>query len=276
MNMRIRLVLLAFLAVCLTIHAQEYKWSTDLLDGSITGCTAASATNVEQALGKMSGDAYYSPSGRVYPKHSATARVASIVLHAQPQMVDLKAVIAYSEEEMPHMKTEGTLSNWFVDIVTDKVSQLVGTRMDIGICNMGGIRKGMPKGDVLLDDIQSMFPFKNYLVHLKMKGRKLREVFEFMASRRFEAIGGVTVELNGDKITSVMVGDEPLDDDKVYNVATISFLLNGGDGYYLASASEEVNDLGVVIFDAVMEHINACTAAGQPLKGSDVRHVIRK
>lgn len=274
--MRLRLIILTIIASCLTIHAQEYTWSTDLLDGSMTGCIAASATNVEQALGSMVGGDYHAPSGKVYPKNSATAQVASILLQAQPMMVDLKAVVAHSEEEMPHMKTEGTLSNWFVDIVTNKVSDIVGTRMDIGICNIGGIRKGMPEGDVLLDDIQSMFPFKNYLVHLKMKGSRLREVFEFMASQRFEAIGGVTLELTDGKISSIMVGDEPLDDEKVYNVATISFMLNGGDGYYLASASEEVNDLGVVIFDAVMEHVNACTAAGKPLKGSDVKHVIRK
>ena len=274
--MRFRLILLTIIASCLTVHAQEYKWSKDLLDGSITGCTATSATNVEQALGAKVGDKYYAPSGKVYPAHSATAKVASLVLEAQPQMVDLKAVIAHSVEEMPHMKTEGTLSSWFVDVVTNKVSELVGTKMDIGICNMGGIRKGMPKGDVLLDDIQSMFPFKNYLVHLKMKGSKLREVFEFMASKRFEAISGATVEVTGGKVTSVLVGDEPLNDDKVYDVATISFLLNGGDGYYLASASQEVNDLGVVIFDAVIDHINKCTAAGLPIKGSEVRRVIIK
>lgn len=272
---RLRLTVLGIIASCLTIHAQEFRWDTELLDGSMTGCKAAAATNVEQTLGKIADGNYHAPSGKVYQAHSTTAKVASIVLQAQPHMVDLKEVIAHTDEEMPHLKTEGTLSNWFVDIVTDKVSELVGVRMDVCICNLGGIRKGMPKGDVLLDDIQSMFPFKNYLVHLKMKGSKLREVFEFMASHKFEAIGGVTVRLTDGKITSVMVGDEPLDDEKVYNVSTISFMLNGGDGYYLAAASEEVHDLGVVIYDAVMEHINARTAAGQPLKGSDVRHVIR-
>ena len=195
--MRIRLILLAVIASCLTINAQEYRWGTDLLDGSMTGCTAASATNVEQALGMMDGDNYHAPSGKVYPGSSATSKVAALVLAAQPQMVDLKAVVAYTEEEMPHLKTEGTLSNWFVDIVTSKVSELVGTRMDVGICNLGGIRKGMPKGDVLLDDIQSMFPFKNYLVHLKMKGSELRKIFEFMATRKFEAISGATVEVTG-------------------------------------------------------------------------------
>ena len=109
-----------------------------------------------------------------------------------------------------------------------------------------------------------------------MKGSELRKIFEFMATRKFEAVSGATIEVTGGKITSVLIGEEPLDDGKVYDVATISFLLNGGDGYYLAEASQEVNDLGVVIYDAVMEHINACAAAGRPLKGSDVRRVIIK
>ena len=153
--MKFRLFLLAVFASCLTLHAQEYKWETELLDGSMTGCTAASATNVEETLGKMMGEDYHAPSGRVYPGCSATAKVASVVLDAQPQMVDLKKVIAYSEEEMPQVRTECRLSNWFVDIVINKVSDVVGVKMDLAICNLAGIRKSMPKGDVLLDDIQS-------------------------------------------------------------------------------------------------------------------------
>ena len=269
--------MLAVMLSCFSASAQDYKWKTDLLDGSMTGCTAASAANVEQALGKIAGNnEYLSPSGKVYSPGTATAKVAAIVLGAQPLMEDLKSVVAYSEEEMPHVGVEGTLSNWFVDIVKNKVSEYSGVRMDAVICNHGGIRKGMPKGNVLLDDIQSMFPFKNYLVHLRMRGSKLREVLESMAARRFEALGGMTVEVSQGKVLSVKVGGEPLDDNRIYNIATISFLLNGGDGLYLAPASEEVNNLDVVIYDAVMEHIHALTASGQAIQGTDERHVIIK
>ena len=210
-------------------HAQDYKWQAVPMDGSITGCKAASVDDIDRTIGVVAEDgSYQSPSGRQFPKSSATAQVAAIVLNAQPEMADLKKVIAYSEGEMPRKRSEGALSNWFVGLIMDKVSALSGRKCHVGICNFGGIRKGMPQGDVILDDIQSMFPFRNYLVHLRMKGSSLRGVFEAMAKRRFEALGGVTIEVTGGEITSIMVGDQPLDDEKIYNVATISFLLNGG------------------------------------------------
>ena len=76
------------------------------------------------------------------------------------------------------------------------------------------------------------------------------------------------------KLVSVLVGGEPLKDDQVYNVATISFLLHGGDGLSLADDSIKVDNYDVLIYDAVMEHINALTASGQSIKGSDVCHVV--
>ena len=274
--MKSRLILLALVASCMTIHAQEYKWTSDLLDGSMTGCTAASATNVDRALGTMVGEEYHAPSGRVYSGSSSTAKVASVVLGAQPHMADLKKVIAYSEVEMPQVRTECMLSNWFVDIVIKKVSELTGEKMDVAICNLGGIRTSMPKGDVLLDDILSMFPFKNYLVHLKMKGSKLREVFESMAANKFEAIGGATIEVTSGKIDSILIGDKPLNDEKVYNVATISFLLRGGDGYALAEHASDLQEYDIAIVDAVLEHVYALTAEGKSIKGSDARYVVIK
>jgi 2',3'-cyclic-nucleotide 2'-phosphodiesterase (5'-nucleotidase family) len=215
-----------------------------------------------------------SPSGKVFPASSATAKVAAIVLAAQPEMADLKKVIGYAEEELPHMKTEGSLSNWFVDVVMDKVSELSGKKIDVGICNFGGIRKAMPKGDVLLDDIQSMFPFKNYLVHLEVKGNELRKVFRSMAQTRFQAVGGVKVEVVDRKLNSVLVGGEPLDDEKVYNVATISFLLTGGDGLKLEDNAMKINSYDVMIMDAVLEYIENLTKEGKAITSTDEPHVI--
>ena len=172
------------------------------------------------------------------------------------------------------MKTEGSLSNWFVGVVMDKVSELSGKKIDVGICNFGGIRKAMPKGDVLLDDIQSMFPFKNYLVHLEVKGNELRKVFQSMAQTRFQAVGGVKVEVVDKKLNSVLVGGEPLDDEKVYNVATISFLLTGGDGLKLEDNAMKINSYDVMIMDAVLEYIENLTKEGKTITSTDEPHVI--
>ena len=272
---RILIALLGMLIPCGFVSAQNFSWETRCVDGSVTGCKAASAENIAETLGCVSADGtYVSPSGMVFPASSATAKVAAIVLAAQPEMADLKKVIGYAEEELPHMKTEGSLSNWFVDVVMDKVSELSGKKIDVGICNFGGIRKAMPKGDVLLDDIQSMFPFKNYLVHLEVKGNELRKVFQSMAQTRFQAVGGVKVEVVDGKLNSVLVGGEPLDDEKVYNVATISFLLTGGDGLKLEDNAMKINSYDVMIMDAVLEYIENLTKEGKAITSTDEPHVI--
>jgi 2',3'-cyclic-nucleotide 2'-phosphodiesterase (5'-nucleotidase family) len=278
MNMvRFKVAFLGLVLSCALSPAQQFDWKTSPLDGSVTGCTAATADNAAEAIGRIGADGeYYSPSGKVYPNYSSTAKVAAIVLAAQPQMVDIKSVVAHSEQEMPHLKGEGLLSNWFVGIVMDKVSELSGRKMDVGICNFGGIRKGMPQGDVLLDDINSMFPFRNTLVHIEIKGSELRKIFQSMAAGRFQAVGGVKIEVEGGKLASVMVGDSPLDDERIYHMATISFLLDGGDGLTLAHNAVAVHDHGVLIFDAVMEHVNALTQAGESIRSTDERHIIIK
>ena len=256
-------------------HAQDYKWKAVPMDGSITGCKAASVDDIDRTIGVVAEDgSYQSPSGRQFPKSSATAQVAAIVLNAQPEMADLKKVIAYSEGEMPRKRSEGALSNWFVGLIMDKVSALSGRKCHVGICNFGGIRKGMPQGDVILDDIQSMFPFKNYLVHLEMTGSELRRVFESMALNGFQAVAGAHIEVIGGKLSSVTVDGMPLDDSRVYDVATISFLLDGGDGLRLADHAVSVNQYDVLISEAVLEHVYALTAEGKPISAPDVQYVI--
>ena len=68
-----------------------------------------------------------------------------------------------------------------------------------------------------------------------------------------------------------------LDDDKVYGLATISFLLEGGDNLSLAENALSVTVYeDVPIIDAVLEHIKAETEAGRPIEyKTDGRVVIK-
>jgi 2',3'-cyclic-nucleotide 2'-phosphodiesterase (5'-nucleotidase family) len=254
-----------------------YRWEATSMDGSRTGCTATTADNVSEAVGKINDDgSYVSPSGNVYAKESATAKTASIVIKAQPKMAEVKKVIAKSDEYMPNGGRENRLSNWFVNIIMDKVSSLSGRKVDVGICNFGGIRSAMPQGDVTLDDIKSMFPFKNYLVYLELSGKELRNIVEKMAAGTFQAMCGAEVVVSDKKVETFTIGGRPVEDDKLYSVATISFLLHGGDGLSLADNAVNIINYDVMIMDAVLERIYALSAEGKSIKGSDVRYVTIK
>ena len=158
-----------------------------------------------------------------------------------------------------------------------KTEQLAGKPVHFGVTNFGGIRANMPEGDVILDDMLSMFPFKNSLVYLEMKGSTIRGILENMAATHFQVVGGVRVVVENGKLVSAEIAGESIDDEKTYGVATISFLLRGGDGITMEDGALTIRNYDVDIIDAVLEHVYAETAAGRPIAPkADGRVVIKK
>ena len=253
----------------------SYVWERVQMDGSRTGVVCPSAGDVPEALGRMDGRIYVSPSGQVFGP-GIVADVAGVVTDAQTVMAPVKKVVGYSPVAMKAEYPESALSNLFVDRVMDAVGEVSGRKVDVGIVNFGGIRVDMPEGDILVDDIMSMFPFKNTIVYVSLKGSRLREILDGMAADVFQVIGGMRVVASGGKVVSVEVGGEPLEDDRLYGLATISFLLHGGDDLYLGEGVESVSEYPVDIYDVMMAYIKAETAAGREIVyHTDGRVVIR-
>lgn len=268
-------VLLSFSAAVMS--AQEYRWETSSMDASRTGCISPSKDNVAEAVGVFKGRRYIAPNGREYKRNSIVAKTARVVLEAQPEMARVKDVIGYSTESMTASYPESALSNWFIDILIRKTEQLSGKKVHLGITNFGGIRIDMPQGDIILDDMLSMFPFKNQLVYVEHSGKQIRAILESMAAGRFQVLGGVRVVADNGKLVSVEIDGEPLDDDKTYGMATISFLLGGGDGLSLDENALSLTVYeDVQIIDAVLEHVYAETAAGRPIEYETDGRVIIK
>lgn len=252
-------------ATCL--NAQDYTWKHVPMDGSRTGCIAPMKDNVDEALGVFKGGKYIAPSGKVYRRNSAVARTARVVIDAQPAMARVKDPIAHSVRAMEVAYPESALTDWFVDILMAKVEALAGKKVDIGVANFGGVRIDMPEGQVILDDMLSMFPFKNQLVYVEQTGRQIRKILEGMAAGRFQILGGVRVVAEGGRLLSAEIDGSPIEDDKVYGLATISFLLGGGDGLALEKDALSVTVFkDVDIIDAILEHVYAETAAGRSIE----------
>lgn len=273
-----KITLIAALALsAFAAMGQEYEWEAAHMDGSRTGTISPSKDNVIEALGEFKGGKYVAPNGKIYRKRSIVGKTASIVMEAQPEMARVKDVIGYSPRSMTVTYPESALSDWFVDILMARTEKLSGKKVDIGVANFGGIRVDMPEGDIILDDMLSMFPFKNQLVYVEHTGKQIRTILEEMAAGRFQVLGGVRVVAEDGKLVEALIGGEPIDDEKVYGMATISFLLGGGDGLTL-----DRNALSVTVFenediiDAVLEYVYKETAAGRPIEyEADGRVVVK-
>lgn len=262
-------------AVCADTCRVSYSWHRDRIDGRRTGVSSPSADNVTEALGSVSGNKYYAPSGKIF-KGGSVAAAAALVIDAQPVMAPVKQVIGYSPEVMTAAYPESGLSNLFVDTIMDAVEKASGKHVDVGIVNFGGIRVDMPEGDIFVDDIMSMFPFKNSIVYVSLKGSRLREILDSMAEGGFQVLGGLRVVAENGRIVSAEVGGEPLEDEKIYGLATITFLLHGGDDLFLGENVEESVEYPVDIYDVMMDYITAETEAGRDITyGTDGRVVIR-
>ena len=241
-------------------------WKAERMDGHRTGVVAPSQDNVKQALGTVSKGVYTAPNGRRFRK-GVTPAVAQLMLDAQPAMAPVKEVIGYSDREMIRRRPQCELSNWFTDFLRRKTAELADRPVDVAIYNFGGIRTDMPQGMITVDDIQSMFPFRNTLCYVALKGSDLRAIFEYLARTEMQAVSGVQLVIRGHELESVKVGGEPLDDKKTYGVATINFLLTGGDGLFIAKNALELIDSGVYVKDALIPYIQRLTRESTSISG---------
>lgn len=250
-----------------------FKWKSVPVNASMTGVTAPTATNADKAIGTFDGKTYVAPNGRRFKKNTSTAKAAALMLAAQPEMAELKEVVGYCPTGLDRSRPENVLGQWMVDILMEATGNEVGKKVDIGITNHGGIRIDMPQGDVLKDDLLSMFPFKNYLCYLTMSGENVIKLFDAMADH-MQVIGGATVKIKDGKIQELLIGGEPVDPSRTYGIASIDFILNGGDDIFVARNADSLIQTDILIYDAVLDYVRKLTASGKMIeKVTDYRVV---
>ena len=163
--------------------------------------------------------------------------------------VTLGTITAELDSRRATVRTqEATMGN----LVADGMRAAVGA--DIAITNGGGIRADRvyaPGTEITRRDILSELPFGNVNIVIELTGAEVLAALENGFSRvedingRFPQVSGLTVEADltrepGDRVTSVMVGGEPLDMDATYTVSTNDFMARGGDGYTMFADAPRV------------------------------------
>lgn len=246
------------------------------MDGHRTGVTSVVGSDVASALGTVEDSVYLAPNGIEFIGGSTPA-VASLMLGVQPDMAYLKEVIGYSPREMTKYRPESELSNWTADAIRLGVEKTLGVKADLAITNLGGIRTDMPEGDILIDNIVSMFPFNNLLCYVRLAGSDVRAIFDqFAAEGKFQAVSGAKVVAEGGKIASLEIGGAPLDDSRDYILATIDFLLDGGDGLFLAKNAKELVLSKFKVNEWMVPYVRSLTAEGKNVEGAiDGRVIVR-
>jgi len=240
------------------------------MNGTRTGVHALLGDDIAGAMGSIDGSgAYTAPNGCIF-KSGTVCGTAEALISVQPSLSHLKEIIAYCPEGMRKYYPQSPLSNWTADALKIGVETATGKKVDIAMANFGGIRKDIPQGAVLLDDIVSMFPFRNNLTWVQLKGADIRYLFEKMASvNKIQAVSGVKLIVRNGVIESFMVGGKPLDDNQLYGFGTVDFLLDGGDGIKVARNAVDMKISDVKVSDWMVPYVKSLTAAGDVLEGRE-------
>lgn len=271
------IVLAAAVAVVATACAPEIDYRLVPMDGHRAGAQPVTVENQDTALGTFDDDKYVTPSGLSFDEDSPVAEVAEALMEVQPRLVSLKTVVGHSAGEYLNLRTDPDLplGNLFADALRAYGSDLFKVPMDFAVTNFGGIRVPMPKGAVTMEDISSMFPFKNYVCYVKMKGSALTELFEQLAgTKAFQATSGATIRVKDHKLVSALVGGEPIDPGRIYNVTTIDFLLDGGDKLNIGALAEDVTLSTVLLKEVMLWYVKGKEAKGEIIEAKADGRVI--
>ena len=270
-----KLTALCLLAAVSCSQGPRMEWKRVPMDGSRTGVVPVTAENVDTALGTFEDD-YIAPNGRHFTE-GATPEVAALLMDVQPKMGHLKEVVGHSARLLVNIRTEPDLplGNIVADALREKGSSYFKVPMDFAISNYGGIRNPLPEGAILMDDVEAMFPFKNYMCYAKVRGSNLQRLLEQLAkTQAFQAVSGCKVKVKAHELVEAEVGGEPIDPDRLYNVTTIDFLLSGGDGIAIGALAEDVVLTDVLVKDVMLEYFQKMEAEGKVIDGQKDGRVI--
>ena len=143
----------------------------------------------------------------------------------------------------------------FAAVVADAMQAAV--RADAAIINAGAMRADVvvPAGTPLTRrSIVKWLPFKDRVLLLRVNGEQLLAALENGVSQfdehagRFPIVSGLQVTFDprrpvGDRVLTVVIGNQLLKLDRNYSLAVNDFMANGGDGYDMLVKAPRLIDL---------------------------------
>ena len=118
--------------------------------------------------------------------------------------------------------------------------------IDICLINNGGLRANINKGNVSVRTAFEVMPFENTALVLALSGQNIQEMANFiLKDKKPHPLSGISfIASKSGVATEIIVQGKPLENDKIYYVATSDYLATGGDKmdfFKKATATYDIN-----------------------------------
>lgn len=187
-------------------------------------------------------------------------------------------VIGESTNLMPYGYPESPLTNFTSDAMKEYGDKHFPNGVDIAVMNVHGHRATMPKGTVTLGNLYEIYSFDNTIAFIKLKGSELKKIFDSYARMGGSGISSnVKLVISDRKVKSVTIDNKKIDDNKVYNIATLDYLADGNNGMDAFLNAEEITNSGVTLRDIMIDYVKQKTSNKEKLSSeNDGRITIEK
>lgn len=201
-----------------------------------------------------------------------TSLVSFIGKYRSKMETTMKVRLGVSAQTMKAGYPESLLTNLTSDVMKKYAEQKSGEKIDFALMNVHGHRASLPSGPITFETLFEIYPFQNTLVLLKLKGKYVRELFDFYARHGGEGVSSdVHLVISGKKVKSLAIGGLPLINGKTYTIATIDYLAGGNDGMEALLKASSVQDTGIELRNIMIDYVKFLTA-----RGREVRSVLDK
>jgi len=158
-----------------------------------------------------------------------------------PELLEVLAVV--SEPLMRKYNEESSIGNLLTDYMRE------AAQSDIAFLNSGAIRADFNAGDVTLEQLINVYPFKDNLTIIELTGNQIKELVEYSLTLPY-GIGQISgLQINYDstqdmmnRVIDIKVNGNELIDNKKYTVSVSGYLAKGGDGYQVFPEGRFISD----------------------------------
>lgn len=123
--------------------------------------------------------------------------------------------IAKNVEEVIGQAASNFTQNAALNMVTDSIREAAGT--DYAVYPWGHVKTGFAPGQIRKWDIFTMLPFDNGVVVMDLTGAQLRRLLLY----QIPGVSGMSYRRSGWRLTEILIGGKPLEENKTYRVATV-------------------------------------------------------
>lgn len=187
------------------------------------------------------------------------------------QAVEMNVVVGESDQLMRAELPEGLLNAFVSDAMLAFGNALKPT--DMAITNFGGLRNDLPQGAVTVGHVLQIMPFDNALVFVELKGTDVRRLADAVAAKGGEVETGMALTIRNGKAENVLVGGQPIDDERIYRIITTDYLSYGNDHLEPLADHIHIEVIGTMLRDALINHIRRETEAGHIIH-TNLKHQI--